>query len=149
VKVITDIFNTTTDARRTLREISILRQTDHPNLCKMNNILRPVAPESFSQLYVIQNYGGWDLRKIMKNSELIEGWSEVHVKYIVYQMLCGLLYMKSVNIVHRDLKPSNLLMNDKCDVHIIDFGLAREIRQMEQSKEASSDEVPFHHSFIY
>ncbi len=76
----------------------------------------------------------------MKNSELIEGWCDTHVKYIVYQMLCGLLYMQSANIVHRDLKPSNLLMNDKCEVSIIDFGLAREIKTESEEKRSMSDE---------
>ncbi len=46
--------------------------------------------------------------------------------------------MQSANIVHRDLKPSNLLMNDRCDLKIIDFGLAREIKG--DGRSASLDE---------
>ena len=49
------------------------------------------------------------------------------MKSLLYQLLCGLLYMQSGNLVHRDLKPSNILINGKCDAKIIDFGLARQM----------------------
>ena len=35
IKRIDDVFRTRTDAKRTLREITILRQCDHPNICKL------------------------------------------------------------------------------------------------------------------
>lgn len=47
--------------------------------------------------------------------------------------------MQSGNLVHRDLKPSNILVNGKCDVKIIDFGLARQMNQ--QYKETKETRV--------
>ena len=35
IKRIDDVFRTRTDAKRTLREITILRQCNHPNICKL------------------------------------------------------------------------------------------------------------------
>lgn len=79
------------------------------------------------------------MSKIVKNHQRINGWGERHVKSLLYQLLCGLLYMQSGNLVHRDLKPSNILVNGKCDVKIIDFGLARQMNQ--QYKEARETRV--------
>ena len=39
---------------------------------------------------------------------------EIHKKYIMYQLLKGLLYLHSADVLHRDLKPSNLLLSAQC-----------------------------------
>ena len=41
--------------------------------------------------------------------------------------------------MHRDLKPSNILVDAKCEVKIIDFGLARQM--MPQYKEKKESKV--------
>ena len=51
------------------------------------------------------------------------------MKSLLYQLLCGLLYMQSGNLVHRDLKPSNILVNSNCDLALCDFGLARGVEK--------------------
>lgn len=41
---------------------------------------------------------------------------------------CGLAYMHQIcepHIVHRDIKSSNILLNEKFDAHVADFGLSR------------------------
>ncbi|KAK8804356.1 hypothetical protein WA588_004571 [Blastocystis sp. NMH] len=140
IKRIEDVFRSRVDAKRTLREITILRQCNHPNISKLLDILVPPDPYSFRCLWTIQEYGGWDLSRIVRNSQRIAGWGPNHVKFIIYQLLCGLLYMQSAHIVHRDLKPSNILINSKCELKIIDFGLARQMNlQYQEEKETKSD----------
>jgi len=36
-------------------------------------------------------------------------------------------YLKSMKVIHRDLKLGNLLLNDKMDVKVCDFGLAAKV----------------------
>ncbi|KAH7705514.1 mitogen-activated protein kinase 1 [Aphelenchoides avenae] len=62
-----------------------------------------------------------DLHKVLKKERL----SSVDVSYVVYQLLRGLKYIHSAHVLHRDLKPLNLLVNDKRELKICDFGLAR------------------------
>lgn len=47
------------------------------------------------------------------------------IKFLLYQMICGLRYIHSANILHRDLKPANLLLNSDGSLKICDFGLSR------------------------
>ena len=65
-----------------------------------------------------------DLRKMIK-SEVYLNIDEV--KEIIYNLLCGLKYLHSSMVIHRDLKPANILINNKTEVKICDFGLARSI----------------------
>ena len=109
-----------------------------------SDVLVPPDEHTYKNLWTIQEYGGWDLSRIVKNAQKITGWGLKHVKYITYQMLCGLLYMQSGNIVHRDLKPSNIPINGKCELKIIDFGLARQMNYQYQEVQETrvGDESP-------
>ena len=65
-----------------------------------------------------------DLQKLMKLAS--DGdIDEDHVKYIMYNLLCGIKFLHSANIMHRDIKPANILIDGECRVKICDFGLAR------------------------
>ena len=50
-----------------------------------------------------------DMNKVIASNQFFE---IDHVRYITYQILCGLLYMQSAGIIHRDIKPANILLNE-------------------------------------
>ena len=64
IKKIDDVFRTKTDAKRTLREITILRQCRHPNIAKLKyiskpnvrcrDVLLPPDEENYRQLWIVQ-----------------------------------------------------------------------------------------------
>jgi serine/threonine protein kinase len=48
---------------------------------------------------------------------------------LIYELLKGLAYIHSLNIAHRDIKPENLLISDKKEMKICDFGFARQLKR--------------------
>jgi serine/threonine protein kinase len=47
------------------------------------------------------------------------------IKCILKQIIEGVQYLHANNIIHRDLKIANILFNNKGEVKLADFGLAR------------------------
>ncbi|KAI8537257.1 hypothetical protein RHMOL_Rhmol09G0009600 [Rhododendron molle] len=117
IKKIANAFDNKIDAKRTLREIKLLRHLDHENVVAIRDIIPPPQRESFNDVYIAYELMDTDLHQIIRSNQAL---SEEHC-----QILRGLKYIHSANVLHRDLKPSNLLLNANCDLKICDFGLAR------------------------
>ena len=84
------------------------------NLCAGESII----------IYLVLEWADTDLMKLIQSPLYL---SDLQVKQIMYQILCGVKYIHSANIIHRDLKPSNILVNDDGSIKICDFGLARSL----------------------
>lgn len=50
----------------------------------------------------------------------------VQIKTLMRQLIAGVAYLHDNWVIHRDLKTSNILYNNKGDLKICDFGLARQ-----------------------
>lgn len=122
IKKIANAFENTTDARRTLREIRLLRHLNHENIIGLKDIMKPADRRTFNDVYIVYELMDTDLHQIIRSSQNL---TDDHCQYFIYQLLRGLKYVHSANVLHRDLKPSNLLLNAGCDLKICDFGLAR------------------------
>ncbi|GLT84662.1 hypothetical protein SLE2022_028790 [Rubroshorea leprosula] len=122
IKKIGNAFDNRIDAKRTLREIKLLRHMDHENVISIKDIIRPPQRENFNDVYIVYELMDTDLHQIIRSNQPL---ADDHCRYFLYQVLRGLNYVHSANVLHRDLKPSNLLLNANCDLKIGDFGLAR------------------------
>ncbi|CAM8887100.1 unnamed protein product [Rhodiola kirilowii] len=122
IKKIGNAFDNRIDAKRTLREIKLLRHMDHENVIAIRDIIRPPVKEHFNDVYIVYDLMDTDLHQIINSGQPL---ADDHCRYFLYQLLRGLKYVHSANVLHRDLKPSNLFLNANCDLKIGDFGLAR------------------------
>ncbi|WOK92758.1 mitogen-activated protein kinase 2 [Canna indica] len=122
IKKIGNAFDNRIDAKRTLREIKLLRHMDHENVIAIKDIIRPPNKENFNDVYIVYELMDTDLHQIIRSNQQL---TDDHCQFFLYQLLRGLKYVHSAKVLHRDLKPSNLLLNANCDLKIGDFGLAR------------------------
>lgn len=81
-------------------------------------------------MYLIFEFMETDLHTLIRSNIL----TELHRRFIAYQMLKGLKYLHSAELVHRDIKPSNILLNEKCHVKISDFGLVRSMKDLKSGE---------------
>lgn len=122
IKKIERTFEHPLYAKRTLREIKILRLLRHENVIDIKTIIKPPNLEKFDEIYVVCELMETDLGSIIRSEQDL---SIDHIRFFMYQLLRGMKYVHSAGILHRDLKPKNLLVNSNCDLKICDFGLSR------------------------
>ncbi|CAI4227812.1 unnamed protein product [Auanema sp. JU1783] len=115
-------FQSTIHAKRTYRELKLLRTLNHDNVLDIIDVFTPDSDAgTLNSVYFTSVLMGSDLQNILKIQRL--GLDQIQL--LIYQILRGLKYIHSAGIIHRDLKPSNIAVNEKCQVKILDFGLAR------------------------
>ena len=91
------------------REISILKDINHPNLVKLIEV-----KENTEYIYIIFEYcNGGDLQSFLdkyvkKNNK---GLSEEIVQYIMKQLFDAFKYLHNKRIIHRGIKLYNILIN--------------------------------------
>lgn len=122
LKKIYDAFYNEVDSQRTYREVMYLKELkDNPNIVRLEEVIRAYNDKD---IYLVFEYMDADLHNVIKSNIL----SDIHKRYIIYQLFKALKYIHSAGLVHRDLKPSNLLINSDCLIKIADFGLARSLQ---------------------
>ena len=101
----------------TLREISYLKELRHPNIVSLLDI-----EMTSTKIKLVFEFLEYDLQKYMiKYGRL----TDTEIKSFSYQLICGVAHCHTHRYLHRDLKPQNLLINNKMELKLADFGLAR------------------------
>ncbi|XP_049823936.1 cyclin-dependent kinase 12 isoform X3 [Aethina tumida] len=111
-----------------IREIKILRQLNHKNVINLREIVTDKQDaidfrKEKGSFYLVFEYMDHDLMGLL-DSEMVD-FNELNNASIMKQLLDGLNYCHKRNFLHRDIKCSNILMNNKGEVKLADFGLAR------------------------
>ncbi|KAL0004506.1 hypothetical protein SO802_012067 [Lithocarpus litseifolius] len=104
-----------------LREINILLSLHNPSIVDVKEV---VVGSSLDSIFMVMEYMEHDLKGLMETMK--QPFSQSEVKCLMLQLLEGVKYLHDNWVLHRDLKTSNLLLNNRGDLKICDFGLARQ-----------------------
>lgn len=86
-----------------------------------------------TKFYVIQYVQGKDFYELLSFDEYEFSRNEIYD--IAQKILKIIITLQEKNIVHRDIRISNVIMDEKKDLILIDFGLARYIDEEKYKKE--------------
>ena len=108
-----------------LAEANLMKRLDHPSLPRIVDII-----DNGVTIYVVMDYiEGESLDKILaeygaQSEEAVINWAK---------QLCdalGYLHSQKPPIIYRDMKPANVMLKPEGNIKIIDFGIAREYKEL-------------------
>ncbi|CAI5444491.1 unnamed protein product [Caenorhabditis angaria] len=106
----------------TVREISLLKELQHPNVVGLEAVIMQE-----NRLYLIFEFLSSDLKKYMDKLKKDEYLDRATVQSYTFQILQAMCFCHQRRVIHRDLKPQNLLVDTNGVIKLADFGLARAI----------------------
>ena len=103
-----------------IREISLMKELKHENIVSLHDVIH-----TENKLMLVFEYMDKDLKKYMDSRGDRGQLDYITIKSFMYQLLQGIAFCHENRVLHRDLKPQNLLINNKGQLKLADFGLAR------------------------
>jgi serine/threonine protein kinase len=103
---------------RFLVEAQSMARLDHANIATLYHL----HPDRQQPALIMEWVRGYTLAKII---ERVRRLSLRDTQAILAQTIAGLSYAHREGIIHRDIKPDNLMVNERGQVKIMDFGISR------------------------
>ncbi|KAL8663414.1 MAG: hypothetical protein Q9202_003933 [Teloschistes flavicans] len=103
-----------------LREIQTLKASRHPNIVALREV---VMGDKLDDVFLVMDFLEHDLKTLQE--DMMEPFLPSEIKTLLLQLTSAVEHLHSNWILHRDLKTSNILMNNRGQIKIADFGMAR------------------------
>jgi serine/threonine protein kinase/predicted Zn-dependent protease len=117
-----EVASDTDMIERFANELRLARKIGHRNVCKMFDIGEAEGTHFITMEYV----HGEDLKSMIEMS----GSLSLGMLLSVGKQVCdGLAEAHGLGVVHRDLKPQNIMIDKHGNAKIMDFGIARSVRE--------------------
>ncbi len=109
-------------AERFKREAHALAQLNHPHIIGVHDFGETADGQMY---YVMEFVSGMDLQHLLKRAPP----EPRQILTIITQVCEALQFAHEHGIVHRDIKPANILVDERGNVKVADFGLAKVMGQ--------------------
>jgi serine/threonine protein kinase/predicted Zn-dependent protease len=103
-------------------ELKTARKISHKNVGRMYELMEDKSLHFITMEYV----SGQDLKGLIRQSAPLSVSRTIKV---TKQICEGLSEAHRMGVVHRDLKPSNIMIDRDGDIKIMDFGIARSLKE--------------------
>ncbi len=112
---------------RIQREIEIVKSNSFPNVPEIHEVNTVIIDGSTFCYILEQRIEGTDLRSVLGTGRKLP---LAQVLRFLECMLATLVRLEEQSIVHRDIKPENILCDSQDNYWLIDFGIARDIKDI-------------------
>ncbi len=118
---------------RFIAEAQITAQLEHPSVVPVHEIGRMPGGMPYFTMKLVK---GESLADVINNlrvgdPEYVRLYTGKHTIRIFYRICQGVAYAHAKGVIHRDLKPSNIMIGKYGEVQVMDWGLAKVMRDSE------------------
>ena len=126
IKVLRDAWLSPARRERFLSEQRTLAQLNYPSIARLYDA---ATLEDGTPYFVMEYVEGVPLTRYAKDHHC-----SIEERLRLFREVCGAVQHAHANaIIHRDLKPSNILVKDDGTVRLLDFGIAKQIENLDLS----------------
>ncbi|MFH1226917.1 MAG: tetratricopeptide repeat protein [Planctomycetota bacterium] len=112
---------------RFIREAQAVAKLKHPHIVQVHEVGQIIKTHYFTMDYI----EGKSLESLIKDKT--NPLAPKRIAGIIRQISDALHYAHSQGIIHRDIKPSNILVDNKEDAYLTDFGIAKQLTGLDKT----------------
>lgn len=134
IKILRDAWLSPSRRERFIREQRTLAQLSHPSIARLYDAdTLPDGTPWFAMEYV-EGQSLTEYCRVRKSS--------VNERLRLFRLVCeAVQYSHGHAIIHRDLKPSNILVKSDGSIRLLDFGIAKQLENLDQPADQTRSEL--------